>query len=215
MRLIAKTFIYLPSLRATMLDSKKGYVLEKNSIVIQRDLTELDIFAKKFLDILKKHTNYLVVSGFVSICTGRTRGTEDIDMIIPRLSIVGLKKLHSDLVKNNFVCMQSENTEEIFKYFKDNLSVRYTYKDKPLPEMELKFSKDELDELQLKTKTKLPLTGLDVWFSSINMNIAFKEEYLKSDKDLEDAKHLRTVYDEIVDEKEIKHIKELIRKWRL
>jgi hypothetical protein len=179
------------------------------------DKNLLDKFVLDFCEVIEKHTPYIIVSGFVAISSGRARGTEDIDMIIPRLSIVGLKKLHSDLVKNNFVCMQSENTEEIFKYFKDNLSVRYTYKDKPLPEMELKFSKDELDELQLKTKTKLPLTGLDVWFSSINMNIAFKEEYLKSDKDLEDAKHLRTVYDEIVDEKEIKHIKELIRKWRL
>ena len=77
------TFIYLPSLHAVMPDSKKGYILEKNAIVIQRDLTELDVFARKFLDTLKKHTDYLVVSGFVSICTGRTRGTEDIDMIIP------------------------------------------------------------------------------------------------------------------------------------
>ena len=53
-----------------MQDSKKGYILEKNTIVIQRDLTELDLFAKKFLDILKKHADYLIVSGFVSIATG-------------------------------------------------------------------------------------------------------------------------------------------------
>jgi hypothetical protein len=47
------------------------------------------------------------------------------------------------------------------------------------------------------------------------MNIAFKEEYLKSDKDLEDARHLRIVYEEEIDENEIKKIKEKIRKLRL
>ena len=81
--------------------------------------------------------------------------------------------------------------------------------------MELKFAKDALDEYQLKTKAKLPLTGLDIWFSSINMNLAFKEELLKSDKDLEDARHLRIVYKELVDEKEIDKIKKMIKRYRL
>ena len=81
--------------------------------------------------------------------------------------------------------------------------------------MELKFAKDSLDNYQLKNRVKLPLTGLDIWFSSIDMNIAFKEEYLKSEKDLEDAKHLRIVYSEDVNEYEIKEIKKMIRKTKL
>jgi len=47
-----------------------------------------------------------------------------------------------------------------------------------------------------------------VWFSNININIAFKEEYLKSPKDMEDAKHLRIVYSEMVDEEEITNVKQ-------
>ena len=78
--------------------------------------------------------------------------------------------------------------------------------------MELKFTKDLLDEYQLKTKVKLKLTGLDIWFSSIEMNIAFKEEYLKSPKDLEDARHLRIVYKENIKEEEIKKIKDMLSK---
>ena len=81
--------------------------------------------------------------------------------------------------------------------------------------MEVKYAKDALDEYQLKTRIKLPLTKLDVWFSSINMNIAFKEGYLKSEKDLEDAQHLRIVYAELVDDKEINRIKQMIKKLRL
>ncbi len=67
----------------------------------------------------------------------------------------------------------------------------------------------------MQTKQKLPLTGIDVWFSSVDINIAFKERYLKSDKDLEDARHLRIVYSDLINEDEISYMKKLIRKLRL
>lgn len=51
------------------------------------------------------------------------------------------------------------------------------------------------------------MTGLDIYFSSIEMNIAFKEELLKSEKDLDDAKHLRIVYGSKVNNLEIEKIK--------
>lgn len=51
----------------------KAYSVENNTIIVNRGLTKLDLFVRDFIDILKKHSNYLVVSGFVSISTGRTR----------------------------------------------------------------------------------------------------------------------------------------------
>ncbi len=179
------------------------------------DRNILDEFAIRFCKIIEKYTYYIIVSGFVVISSGRIRGTEDIDMIIKPISKDIFKKLHEELLKNGFVCMQSDDPEEIYSYLKDKLSIRYTYKDLPLPEMEVKFAIDELDDYQLKTRTKLPQTGLDLYFGSINMNIAFKEEYLKSPKDLEDAKHLRKVYSDIIDEEEIKSIKQKIKRLRL
>jgi hypothetical protein len=47
------------------------------------------------------------------------------------------------------------------------------------------------------------------------MNTAFKEEYLKSEKDIKDAEHLRKVYPELVNEKNISQIKSLIKRLRL
>ena len=173
----------------------------------------LDKFCIDFCKVVEKNCKYIIVSGFVAIASGRVRGTEDIDMIIERLNLKKFIQLHKDLIKNNFVCMQSDSEQEIYDYLKDNLSVRYTYKNKPLPEMEVKFAKDYLDEYQLKNRVKLKITNLDVWFSSIEMNIAFKEELLKSPKDLEDAKHLRKMF--TVNEKEIDNIKKLIKELRL
>ncbi len=179
------------------------------------DRNILDRFCLEFCSVVDKHCKYIVVSGFVAISSGRTRGTEDIDIIIENLSLEQFSKLHTDLVKKGFICMQSADSKEVYSYLSDKTSVRYTYKDRFLPEMELKLAKDPLDDFQLQTRKKIPLTGLDVWFSSINMNVAFKEELLKSDKDMEDARHLRKVFKEEVDEQEISEIKKMIRRYRL
>jgi len=180
-----------------------------------REKNILDEFCIKFCKVLEKQCRYIVVSGFVAISSGRSRATEDIDIVIEKLDFRAFKELHNDLLKKSFVCMQSDSAEEIYDYLIDNTSVRYTLKDKPLPEAELKFAKDKIDQIQLESRVKLPLTGLDIWFSSINMNLAFKEELLKSDKDVKDAEHLRKIYPELVNEDEINKIKLMIRKLRL
>ncbi len=180
-----------------------------------KDKSILDEFCLAFCNIIEKYTKYIVVSGYLAIASGRVRGTENIDMIIPRISKKKFFEIHKDLTKHNFVCIQSDDPKIIYSYLTDNISVRYTYRDAPLPEMEIKFAKDILDHYQLETRMKLPLTGIDIWFSSVDMSIAFKEEYLKSDKDLEDARHLRLVYKTLIHEEQINNIKKLIKKLRL
>ncbi len=179
------------------------------------DRNILDKFCEDFCKIIEQHCRYIVVSGFLAIASGRTRGTEDIDMIIERVNLDKFKKIFSDLLNNDFVCMQSNKPEIVYEYLQDNTSVRFTRKNKPLPEMEVKFAKDLLDEYQINNREKLKLTKLEVWFSNVNVNVAFKEELLKSPKDLEDAQHLRIVYSEKINEAGIDQIKALIRRYRL
>jgi hypothetical protein len=50
------------------------------------DKTLLEEFAEDFCRILQKHSKYIIVSGFVAIAHGRTRGTEDIHVIIERIT---------------------------------------------------------------------------------------------------------------------------------
>ena len=179
------------------------------------DRTILDKFTEDFCDIVNNHTKYIICSGFVAISHGRSRGTEDIDMIIEKLSLEKFEKLHQDLIKNGFECLQSEKMEEIYDYLSRGDSVRYIRKGDYLPEMEIKFAKDELDNFQLNSRVKIPFTELNVYFPKIEEAIAFKEEYLKSEKDLEDARHLRIIYEEKLDEEYIKEFKERIRKIKL
>lgn len=181
-----------------------------------KERTILDTFAEDFVDVVEKHAKYVIVSGFVAIAHGRSRGTEDVDMIIERIGIDAFTKMHDDLLRDGFECIQSENPEIIYDdYLKDKTSVRYVRKGHFLPEMELKLARDELDDYQIGTRKKLPLTGLNLYFSSIEMNIAFKEELLKSEKDIDDANHLRIIYSDVLDENEIINIKAEIRRLRL
>ncbi len=180
-----------------------------------KNKTILEKFTEDFCEIVARHCKYIVCSGFVAIAHGRSRATEDIDMIIEKLSEEDFVGLHHDLIKNGFECMQGENAENIHEdYLDKGLSVRYTRKGEFLPEMEIKYVKDRLDEEQLSEAEKIPFTNLDILFSSIESNIAFKEELLGAEKDLEDAKHLRIIYEGKLDEEKINKIKKQIKEYR-
>ena len=179
------------------------------------DRNILDKFCEDFCSIVEKHVEYMIVSGFAAISSGRTRGTEDIDMVVGDIARNNFSELHRDLVENGFECMQSGDPKDIFdNYLRKLDSVRYTWKDKFLPEMEIHLPKDKTDIYQLKKRIKMDLTGLNIYFAPIEGNIAFKEEWLKSEKDMEDAQHLRIVYSDIINEEEIETNKKMIRRFR-
>lgn len=178
------------------------------------DRNILDSFCEDFCHVVERHAKYIVVSGFVAIASGRLRGTEDIDMIVERIELAEFEKLWNELVAGGFACLQTNDVQNAFSYLREDLATRFVRRGSYVPNMEVKFVKDSLDKYQLRTCVKLELTGLDVWFSNINVNIAFKEELLKSPKDMEDAAHLRVVFEEMVDEKEIEQVKKMIRELR-
>lgn len=179
------------------------------------DYDLLDEFTIDICNIVEKHCKYVIVSGFFAISCGRARGTEDIDMIIERIDYENFEKMHQELSKK-YNCLQSEDPKEIYEYLIENASIRYTLKDRDIPEMEIKFTKDSLDKDQLQSRTKYKeITDLDIYFAPLEGQIAFKEEYLKSEKDLEDAKHLRIVFKDELSEDKIKYYKNKIREIKL
>ncbi|MBD3227316.1 MAG: hypothetical protein GF329_03935 [Candidatus Lokiarchaeota archaeon] len=183
---------------------------------MKRDKNILEELCLQFCQIIEKFTEYVIISGFLVISSGRSRGTEDIDVIIKRLDLEQFKKMHNELKRNNFECLQSSKPEKIFNlYLTENLPVRYCMEDRFIPNIEMKFAKDKLDEYQLENRKKIDFTDIDVFFSSVEATIAFKEEFLKSKKDLEDAKHLRIVYKDSINKNEIQKIKYMINKYKL
>jgi len=196
-----------------MPDSKKGYVLQGDTLVIQRDLTELDLFVKKFLNILKKHSDYLVVSGFVSICTGRARGTEDIDILVPVMDKEKFAELFNDLDENDFWCYQGNYSEDVYNYIKNLNNIRFAKKNEIFPNIEfVPFDETKKAKyFEFSHPQKIKIEDFEFKIPPLEFEILYKELILKGKKDIEDAKHLRTFFSEIIKEDKFKEYEPIIK----
>ncbi|MBN2422291.1 hypothetical protein JXB41_03625 [Candidatus Woesearchaeota archaeon] len=159
-------------------------------IELEKELNELDKLAIKFSSILnKKKINYIVVSGYVAILFGRSRASEDIDIILQKLDYEKFKELWNELCLI-FDCLNSDNAKEAYNnYLLDNTAVRFTIRDMFIPNIEIKFSKTELDNWSIENKIKVSLNKNIFYIGPLEVEIPFKL-FLGSQKDIEDAKHL-------------------------
>lgn len=167
--------------------------ISNNIIEIDRELSDLDLFTLDFVKILRKYTDYVIVSGYVSILLGRARSSEDVDIIIPRLNSIKFMQLLKGIKESDFYCLNSEDDNDIYDYLNDNIAVRFAKNKVVIPNMELKFAKNNVDELTLNKTIKVKLGNDEIIISNLELQIAFKEAVLKSPKDIEDARHIRAV----------------------
>ncbi|MEK6969497.1 MAG: hypothetical protein AABW48_03650 [Nanoarchaeota archaeon] len=189
-----------------------GYQLEGEVIIINRDLTELDLFVKDFLTVLNRHSDYLIVSGFVSISTGRTRGTEDVDVLVPIMDENKFRALFDDLQKNNFWCYQGDSIKEVYPYIQNLQNIRFAKANEMFPNMEFipinKTKKAKFFEFNHPQKIKVQ--DFEFKIPPIEFEILYKEIILGSKKDLADAKHLRTFFAKIITEENFQKYKPII-----
>ena len=167
--------------------------LKGKTIRIERDLSDLDRFTVEFIRVLRRHTRYVIVSGYVSILLGRARSSEDVDIIIPKMERPLFSNLVDDLKENGFRCLQTEKTKDIYDYHKDNIAVRFAKKGRVIPNIELKASKNIADKTALDENMTVKLKSDELTISNLELQVAFKEAVLKSPKDVEDARHIRNI----------------------
>lgn len=167
--------------------------VSKNVIEIDRELSDLDLFALDFIRILKRHTDYVVVSGYVSILLGRARASEDIDIIIPKMGFPSLVSLVRDLERGGFYCLNAEKEDDIRRHIDGGLALRFAKEGMVVPNAEVKIAKNRIDDLTLERKIRLKMGMEEFAIPPLEMQVAFKEAVLKSPKDMEDSRHIRNV----------------------
>lgn len=187
--------------------------VSKNKIKLDRKLSKLDEFVLEFVQILDKYVNYVIISGYISILFGRARATEDIDLFIEKISKEKFFELYNALKENGFWCLNAESEEEIFNYLKEGCAVRFSRKGLAIPNFEIKFPKNELEEETFQDYIIIVLAKGEIKISSLERQIAFKRYYLKSDKDIEDALHIEILFKEKIDYSKINKLKEFIEKY--
>jgi hypothetical protein len=168
--------------------------VSKTTIRIDKLPTLLDKFVLNFCRILKRYTNYVVVSGYVSILFGRARATEDIDIIIEKMSEEEFYRLYSELTKGGYWCINAKSRRTAYNMLADGLRIRFAKRRSLIPNAELKFAKRELEREVFRDNIKVILDKDEIIIPRIEQQIAYKEVFLGSQKDLEDAEHLRRVF---------------------
>ncbi len=184
--------------------------IDKSTIKVNKVINELDKFVFRFIKLLEKYTDYVIVSGYVSILFGRARSTEDIDVFIKKISKEKFNALYNDLRENGYWCLNTTDIDEMYNYLRDGLAIRFALKDETIPNFEIKIAKKK-SAIEAFNDRIVVVTELGkVYISSLERQIAFKRYYLKSDKDVEDAKHIEELFKEKIDFKKIEEYKRLI-----
>ena len=182
------------------------YNVDKKEIKLNRNLSKLDKFVLDFCHILN---DYVIVSGYVSILFGRSRATEDVDLLIPKIKFKDFENLWIKINNFGFECINTSNVQEAFNFL-DEFAIRFSRKNKPIPNMEFKIMKNDIDKYSFENKIKVILKQGELMISPLEMQIAYKL-FLGSDKDFEDAKHIYELFKENLKLKELDDLCEQLK----
>lgn len=173
----------------------------KDSIEFEKEPNDLDELVIDFTDVLNNlNIKYVVVSGYVSILFGRSRSSEDVDLIIEKIMYDKFKSLW-DKLQEKFECIITENPQHAYKeYLLQKTSIRFSRKNKYVPNIEIKFPGhlNQFDMISLKNRIEVVLNSHKMFVSPIELQISFKF-FLGSEKDIEDALHLYEIFKNKID----------------
>lgn len=167
--------------------------ITKDEIRFDKELNDLDIFTREFVDVLDRlRIKYVLISGYVAILFGRSRGSEDIDIFIEPLDNKRFRELWHTLIEE-FDCVNAFSADEGFDFLKDKSPIRFSKKGIYVPNMEVSFPKDYDERWTFEHRKKVVMNGKTLFISPLETQIAYKL-YLGSQKDIEDAIHLYTLF---------------------
>ncbi len=186
--------------------------ISDRKIKLDKPLNDLDKLVIRFIRILGKYTEYVLISGYVAILFGRSRGTEDVDIFILPIDVERFVRLYHDLKANGFWCLNAESDDEVYNYLHDGFAVRFAENGQVIPNFEVKFALKDRDKDAFTDCLEVETEGGVLNVSSIEKQIAFKRYVLKSDKDLEDAQHLEEIFRNHLNTEKIKIYQRLLER---
>ncbi len=171
----------------------------EGKIELEKELTSLDRFVIDFTLILNNlNIKYVIVSGYIPILFGRNRASEDIDMLIEKIDFGKFENFWKNML-NKFECLNVEDINDAYRnYLLQGSSIRISKKGEFVPNMEIKLLKDNLDLWTLKWRRKVSLNKNIIFISPMELQIPFKL-FLGSEKDIEDAKYLYSLFKDKID----------------
>jgi len=161
-------------------------------VVIDKPPSDLDRLILEVGDILDDvGIGYSVVSGYVAVLFGRSRATEDIDVITERFDEGTADELAKRLQEVGY-WGSAMPLDDLHETLADDLPVRIAEEGHRVPNVELKFASDEDDRTSLDNAISVRLGGETLRVGSLEFQIAYKLD-MGAQKDYEDALYLHEV----------------------
>lgn len=171
---------------------------EGSRISFEKEFTLLDELAVSFSQVLQGYEiDHVFVGGYIAILFGRSRVSEDIDVLVREISIDRFLSLWDEL--DDYYCHNTPDPSEAYEeYLEKGIAIRFSKVDVVIPNIEFKFAntgqqRDVLDDLIM-----VELNGETLPIASIESQISYKL-YMASEKDIEDAKYLFEIFEKEID----------------
>ncbi|MFP4051324.1 MAG: hypothetical protein ACLFVB_06250 [Thermoplasmata archaeon] len=171
---------------------------DKNRISFEKELTVLDELALDFSHILQENQiNHVFVAGYVAILFGRSRVSEDVDIIVENISKKDFLSFWEGL--DNFHCHNTWDPEEAYEEYLDKgIAIRFSREDVVIPNIEFKFASTRQQNEVLGDRIIVELNGKILTIAPLESQISYKL-YLGTKKDIEDAKYLYEIFEDKID----------------
>jgi len=159
---------------------------EDEAVIIEKDPSELDELILDVTDVLSGlEIEYAVVSGYFAVLLGRSRATEDIDVIVEPFSEETADELANRLRDAGY-WGSAMPLDSMYQMLNDGSIVRVAEDGHRVPNVELKFPSDEYDRASLDNTISVLVNDRKLRAGELELQIVYKL-YLGTEKDLEDA----------------------------
>lgn len=167
--------------------------LTEDRLVISKPLSALDEDVVAFVDILERsEIGYAIVSGDLAILTGRSRGTEDIDVLVEPISEERARELTQQLTQAGGPAMP---LDDMYDMLSRGDRIRVAEAGDRIPNFEVFVATTDFERRVIDNRLPVRVGGEEFFISPIEEQIAYKVKLAQAQdsatgKDFEDALHL-------------------------
>lgn len=178
-----------------ILQTMAKFRIKNNKLVIDKKITKLDEFVLETVGIAGRYADYVIIGGYVSIFFGRARATEDIDVFIEKIDFDKFSEMIDEFNHKKFEFNIDDKKSLYHDYLSESLPINVWRKNFPLLRLEIRFALKKTQKSAIESAFTAIFSNKKLRFGQIESQIAYKRYILKSEKDLEDARHLELVFE--------------------
>ncbi|MFC7209884.1 hypothetical protein ACFQL3_05225 [Natronoarchaeum sp. GCM10025321] len=172
-----------------------GIEIVDGELVIDRPPNELDELAIAFTEILDDlNIEHVYVAGYLAILTGRSRSTEDIDVLLEPIDEAESERL-AERLKREGMWGPAMPLDDLHMMLSDGDNIWVAPDEQVIPHIEAKFVDDEADRASLDQAITARVGDAELPVGPLELQIPYKL-YLGTRTDIEDAAHLVALFEE-------------------